>query len=71
MPHISTVFSYLDRDFNYQTVNCILFLINSFNFFFGLYLIMENYEDLNKENGLQDCDNIFLFSANIATPKAI
>lgn len=62
MTHISTVFSYLDINFNYQTVNCILFLINCFNFFFGLYLIMENYEDLNKEGSLQDCDNIFLFS---------
>ena len=61
MINIRLVFSYMDNDFTNLTLNFILFIFNIINFFFGLYLLVDNYEDLNTPRGIQDCKNIFLF----------
>jgi hypothetical protein len=43
-----------------KVLNIILWSLNLFLFSIGIYHLLNNYEDINKTNGIQDCGSIFL-----------
>ena len=40
--------------------NISLLFFNLLSFIVGCFFVLKNFEDLNKEDGIQDCNNIFL-----------
>ena len=40
--------------------NISLLFFNLLSFGVGVFFVLKNFEDLNKENGIHDCSNIFL-----------